>query len=185
MRASILAALLVVSCDMGGGGGGGPASTTLPARSAFRPESVPADPTVRGAGVFRARGCVLCHGDAGKGGVDNENSETGGKIAGLTLVKEGYTQQQLEERIRDGVPEVGRKDAAGPLPPLRMPAYGAMLSAREIGDLAAYLLALYPREREAQDDWDDEEEDEGGTEGASDGEGDASAPVAGDAGAGP
>jgi mono/diheme cytochrome c family protein len=155
-----LAALALAGCDLGGGGGGGASSVPLPVRPlpkpALAPGATPPTAAERGAVVYREQGCTLCHGEAGQGGVANANSETGGKIVGLTLVKEGYTREQLEERLRGGVPEVGKADKSGPVPPLRMPPFGRYLSAQQIGDLADYVLSLYPKDREQKsDDWDE------------------------------
>jgi hypothetical protein len=88
--------------------------------------------------------------------VKNANSNTGGLINGLTLVKEGYTDQQLQKKISEGVAEVGRANPEGPIPPLRMPAHGEFLQRNEIAALAAYLFSLYPADRSLEDDWDDE-----------------------------
>ena len=141
------------ACDLGGGGGGGAAATPLPSRPIRIEVPEPPDGVARGEFLFRDQGCRLCHGEAGKGGVANANSETGGKINGLTLVKEGYTREELVQRLRNGVPQVGRKDRDRPVPPLRMMPYGRHLSERQIADLADYVLSLYPKER-AEDDWD-------------------------------
>jgi mono/diheme cytochrome c family protein len=161
-RACVTLALCsLAACDLGGGGGGGAAAAPLPPRPIRIEVPEPADGVARGAVLFRDQGCRLCHGEAGQGGVANRNSETGGKINGLTLVKEGYTRKQLEERLRDGVPSVGRADRNGPTPPLRMMPYGRMLSERQVSDLADYVLSLYPKDRVTQDDWDTEPADAG------------------------
>jgi mono/diheme cytochrome c family protein len=150
-----LAVSSLPGCDLGGGGGGGAALTPLPPRPIRAQAAEPADGATRGELLFRDQACRLCHGDQGKGGVSNANSETGGKINGLTLVKEGYTREELIQRLRNGVPKVGRKDPGGPVPPLRMLPYGRHLSERQIADLADYVLSLYPKDR-AEDDWDAE-----------------------------
>jgi len=145
-------------CDWGGGGGGGPTLAALPKLPHHDPlAGQPTDPVARGLLLYQARGCVLCHGEAGKGGVKNTNSETGGLINGLTLVKEGFTIEELTKRLHDGVPEVGKKNPKGPTPPLHMPGY-AWLEKRETKDLIAYLLSIYPADRKVEDDWDDDDE---------------------------
>lgn len=151
---SCLAALLLAACDVGGGGGGGASAVPLPPRPPLRAAPQFANSVERGAAVYREQGCLLCHGEGGQGGVPNANSETGGKINGLTLVKEGYTREQLEERLRGGVAEVGRADKNGPVPPLRMPPFGRYLSGQQISDLADYVVSLYPSDRVQKDDWD-------------------------------
>jgi mono/diheme cytochrome c family protein len=157
-RTLLWLAVMVASlpaCDLGGGGGGGAAALPLPARP-FRIEPPgPGDAVARGALLYHDQACRLCHGEAGQGGVANANSETGGKINGLTLVKEGYTREALLQRLRNGAPKVGRKDRDGPVPPLRMMPYGRHLSERQLADLADYVLSLYPKDR-AVDDWDAE-----------------------------
>jgi mono/diheme cytochrome c family protein len=158
-RWTLLCLALVASslpaCDLGGGGGGGAAATPLLPRPLRIEPPGPTDGVARGELLFRDQACRLCHGEAGQGGVANANSETGGKINGLTLVKEGYTREALVKRLRSGVPKVGQKDRAGPVPPLRMMAYGRHLSEGQIADLADYVLSLYPKDR-AVDDWDAE-----------------------------
>ena len=153
---AVLASLVAPACDIGGGGGGGPAERPLPAKPLTRAPSSD-DPAARGAGVYEREGCRLCHGDAGKGGVENANSETAGKINGLTLVKEGYSKEDLIEKVRQGQQDVGKENKDGPTPPLRMPAYGKWLSERDVSDLAAYLFGLYPKDKVADDDWDKDE----------------------------
>ncbi|GEM_PF-2739732 len=156
-----LLAVAVIGCDLGGGGGGGPADPPLPKRRQYTPEHV-TDAVARGAELYSQWGCALCHGEAGKGGVANPNSETGGEIVGLTRAKAGYSAEQLHARIAEGVPEVGRKGGTGPIPPLRMPAYGAWLDGDEIEALGAYVFSLFPKDEEASgDDWDDEDEEGG------------------------
>lgn len=150
-----VAVSLLPACDLGGGGGGGAAATPLPPRPIPTHAPELPDSVARGELLFRDQACRLCHGEGGTGGVANANSETGGKINGLTLVKEGYTREELIQRLRNGVPRVGRKDADGSVPPLRMMPYGRHLSERQIADLADYVLSLYPKDR-AEDDWDAE-----------------------------
>jgi len=126
-----------------------------PALPAYQAEATPQDPVARGQVLYQERGCRLCHGEAGAGGMANPGSDTGGKINGLTLVKEGYTPEQLRKKIAEGVPTVGKAASDGPTPPLRMPPYHEQFGDREIEDLAAYLISLYPKDREDEDDWDD------------------------------
>jgi cytochrome c553 len=113
----------------------------------------------RGAWVFSVAGCTLCHGRTGQGGVKNRNSETGGKINGLTLVKESYSAKELAQKIREGVREVGRENPHGPAPPLRMPAYGKWIPDQAISDVVAYLFSLYPKGKAKEDSWDDDSSD--------------------------
>lgn len=146
---------LLLGCEKGGAGGGGPASEALPPRPDYSPVKPTASPSVQGKELYKVMGCRICHGDAGKGGVDNPNSITGEKINGLTLVKEGYTLKQLQQTISKGVPIVKRKDNKGPVPPFRMPVHGRFLASSDIEALAWYLFSLYPKDRVLEDDWDD------------------------------
>jgi mono/diheme cytochrome c family protein len=155
----LVASLGAAACNIGGGGGGGPADKPFDPRPSAK-SMVSADPLARGAEVYGREGCRLCHGDAGKGGVENANSETAGKINGLTLVKEGYSKEELIDKIREGQHEVGKDKKDGPTPPLRMPKYGEWLTDQELSDLAAYLLSLYPKDRSVDDEEEDEKDDE-------------------------
>lgn len=69
----------------------------------------------------------------------------------MIYVKEGYTVAELEDRIRSGVPKVGKLDPEGPEPPLAMPAFGSRLTEPQLDDLVSYLLSLYPEEEDL--DW--------------------------------
>ncbi|MBI3071763.1 MAG: cytochrome c [Deltaproteobacteria bacterium] len=139
----LCAVILALACDLGGAGGG-PSPRPLPIRPLIERVRETTDPVARGAVVYRQYGCGLCHGIDGKGEVANENSETGGKINGLTKVKEGYAEVEVAKMIREGVKQVGKKDAAGPTPPFRMPSFANHLKARQVDDLVAYLFSLYP-----------------------------------------
>jgi len=151
----LLLGLASTGCNVGGRGGGptgGPRpepSTTVPQAST--------DPVVRGAVLYHDNGCVLCHAEAGKGGKKNTNSETGGEINGLTLVKEGYSEAELIDKIASGVDKVGKDDPEGVTPPYHMPHFGDWLTHQELSDIAAYLFSLYPADRAAAfDNWDEE-----------------------------
>jgi cytochrome c553 len=179
--ASVLVCLAFTACDIGGGGGGGPADPPLPPRAARQTARSP-DPVVRGALLYQRQGCRLCHGDAGKGGVANANCETAGKINGLTLVKEGYSADELVTKIGDGQQEVGKDNKQGPTPPLRMPVYRELLSKQDLSDLAAYLFSLYPKGTQAaEDDWgtDDAKGEQEADDDGSDETGDTKAPAPG------
>jgi mono/diheme cytochrome c family protein len=99
----------------------------------------------RGRQVFLKYSCNACHGLNGEGGMNNLNSETGGKINGLTKLNETYTTEDLVARIQKGVPEVGKRDPTGPTPPLHMPAYQDLIAGQEMSDLVAYLTSLGPK----------------------------------------
>jgi mono/diheme cytochrome c family protein len=107
----------------------------------------PAEDTAvaRGKFLYGQYGCVMCHGADGKGGHENPNSETDGKIPGVVKVAEGYTERELIALLRRGTPRIGRTDASGPVPPYRMPGWSGQLSDAEIKDLVVYLISLAPK----------------------------------------
>lgn len=106
---------------------------------------------VRGRQVFLKYSCNACHGMNGEGGINNLNSETGGKINGLTKLNETFTAEELVARIQKGVPEVGKEDPTGPDPPLRMPSYQNYVTGQEMQDLTAYLTSLGPKKSKASE----------------------------------
>ena len=105
----------------------------------------------RGRVVYGRYGCAACHGDLGAGGFANPNSETDGKVPGVTFVAEGYTKGELRKKVLDGFATVGRKDANGPRPPYRMPGWAGQMTDTEVADLVEYLFSLYPKS--AGDKW--------------------------------
>ena len=98
----------------------------------------------RGKAVFVKYSCNACHNEGGAGGILNLNAESGGKINNLLRVSETYTVAELAEKIRTGVPTVGKADPTGPEPPLHMPAFRELIAGQEMADLVAYLRALRP-----------------------------------------
>lgn len=96
--------------------------------------------------MYTSYGCPLCHGDEGKGGFQNPNAETDGKVPAVTYVAEGYTPAELAKLVRAGAPRIGRADPNGPLPPYRMPGWGDLMTDEEVADLVRYLLSLLPRD---------------------------------------
>ncbi len=104
----------------------------------------------RGKAVFTKYSCNACHGAGGAGGMMNINAESGGKVNGLLHVSETYTADELAEKIRGGVPLVGKADPTGPEPPLRMPPFRDLIAGQELRDLVAYLMSLRPPPGEAK-----------------------------------
>ena len=122
----------------------------LPAPEAVRVPKAQSPDTAaaRGRVVYERYGCRMCHGDDGKGGFPNPNSETGGKVPNITLVKEGYTTAEIAKLIRKGNTKIGLEDPKGPTPPYRMPPWGDRMSDQEVNDVVQYLLSLYPKSAE-------------------------------------
>ncbi len=103
----------------------------------------PATPEEKGRRVFSRYGCGTCHGPGGAGGVKNLNAQ-GGEVPSINKVKDGFTEEEVEEVIRLGR-RSERADATGPLPPLRMAPWGQIMDEREIHDLVKYLWTLAPK----------------------------------------
>ena len=106
--------------------------------------------SARGKAVFVKYSCNACHALGGVGGIMNLNAESGGKVNGLLHVSETYTPAELAEKIRSGVPTVGKGDPTGPDPPLHMPPYRDLIAGQELRDLVAYLMSLRPPTGEAK-----------------------------------
>jgi mono/diheme cytochrome c family protein len=118
-----------------------------PAHAVRAPAAAPAGTAeARGAEVYASYGCGLCHGAQGAGGFANPNAETDDKVPAVLYVAEGYTRAELAHLIRAGTPRIGRHDPAGPLPPFRMPGWGDRMTDRDVDDLVAYLMSLYPED---------------------------------------
>lgn len=110
-----------------------------------------ADAVARGRLVYQTYGCAMCHGTDAKGGFANLNSESEGKVPGLVMVKEGYLEREVVQKILDGTPRIGKADAKGPTPPFRMPGWRDRMTRGEASDLTKYLFSLYPKN--AGDKW--------------------------------
>lgn len=109
------------------------------------------DPLVlKGWEVFNAKGCVFCHGPNGAGGVAHPNA-VGGLIPSLTKVSEGYSDEELKDRILKGVREIAKENPDGPTPPLQMPAWKGHVTDEELGALAAFLKSLLPKEAKTEE----------------------------------
>ena len=108
------------------------------------------DSVKRGAVLFERVGCVGCHGRGGVGGYPN-NNVVGGKIPTLTKVAEGYSKEELEAKIANGVPKPAKADLSGPAPMIYMPAWKDVLKNDEIDALADYLISLKPKPKAGSD----------------------------------
>ena len=98
----------------------------------------------RGKAAFVKYSCNACHSAGGVGGIANLNAESGGKVNGLLHVSESYTAEEVAEKIRNGVPTVGKGDPTGPDPPLHMPPFRDLIAGQEMRDLVAYVMSLRP-----------------------------------------
>ncbi len=109
------------------------------------------DPVKRGQSIFHHAGCVGCHGNAGIGKYPN-NNVVGGQIPALKTVADGYSKEELKDKIRKGVPAPSKADANGPDPMIHMPSWGEMLKDDELDALVEYLYSLRPA-KAAGDEW--------------------------------
>ena len=115
-------------------------------------------PAARGHRLAAEFGCFACHGPEGGGGTKNPGSQEGEVPAFTEQTQMMYvkTTDDLREYILDGAPKrrrddpdyVARMEGAA----LRMPAYRAFLSSRQVDDLVAYLRAVSGQVLPAQDE---------------------------------
>lgn len=123
-----------------------PAAVQAPATQAAGAPAPAEDPKIAaGRDLFNAKGCVMCHGDGGKGGVPNRYSLSE-LVPALDKVAEGYSEDELRDKIRKGVPSVVKKDPNGHVAILVMPSWEDKLSADELDGIVAYLFSLAPKE---------------------------------------
>ena len=106
-------------------------------------------PVERGREVFRKYGCAGCHGTDAKGGVPNPNAKTAELVPDLIRVAQGYTNEELKDRILKGQREITPLDPKRPPPPLYMPGWRGTISDAEVDDLVAYLDSLKPAGEES------------------------------------
>jgi mono/diheme cytochrome c family protein len=106
-------------------------------------------PVERGHEVYRKYGCAGCHGPDGKGGVPNPNSKTAELVPDLIHVAEGYTKDELKDRILKGQHEITALDPKRPPPPLYMPGWAGTIKDAEVDDLVEYLFSLKPKGEES------------------------------------
>jgi mono/diheme cytochrome c family protein len=122
----------------------------LEGESPWNTAALKEDPVKRGEAIYNRVGCTGCHGPAGVGGYKN-NNVVGGKIPSLKLVADGYSKEELKERVAKGVkPE--KEDPAGPDPMIQMPAWEEKLKSDELDALVEYLYSLRPP-LSAEDAW--------------------------------
>ncbi len=104
----------------------------------------PKDENAAGERVYLRYGCVTCHGREGKYQAPNLNAQ-GGKVPALTYVAEGFTLDELKDRIRKGR-KSDKEDIMGPHPPLYMQPWKDIMDEDELDALIKYLVNLMPKE---------------------------------------
>lgn len=122
-----------------------PAPPVQPAPAQPQAASTEPPPAVlAGAELYKTKGCVMCHGEGAKGGVPNRYSQNQ-FIPALEKVAEGYTEDELKEKIRKGVSSVAAADPDGHVPILVMPSWKDKLTDEELDRIVAYLMSLAPK----------------------------------------
>lgn len=101
----------------------------------------------QGRALAQGFGCFTCHGPGGRGGVPNPGSK-GGEVPSFhegTLMMYAHDDQDLREYILDGAPakKLARPEYVAEMQAqaIRMPAYRAVVSSRQVDLLVAYLRA--------------------------------------------
>jgi mono/diheme cytochrome c family protein len=119
-----------------------------PAPQVIRVAATPAPDTAvaRGRLVFERYGCTLCHGPEGKAGVANPNALRNGKVPAIIDLADAYKPSEVAQLIRSGRHNVDRADAAGAVPPYRMPGWDDRLSEHDVNDLVQYLMSLVSKD---------------------------------------
>lgn len=113
----------------------------LQGRKPWDAQELHGDPVARGREIYKRVGCVTCHGKDGAGGYPN-NNVVGGLIPALKTVADGYSREELIDRISKGVRHPAMADPEGPEPLLYMPRWESKLKSDEIEAVADYLLSL-------------------------------------------
>lgn len=110
----------------------------------WRTEAAKALPAAaRGELIYNKAGCVTCHAQGGYGGYPN-NNVAGGLIPSLNKVSEGYSKQELHEKIKGGAVPIP-VDMKAPAPMLIMPKWGEQLKKDELDAVVEYLFSLTPK----------------------------------------
>jgi len=105
------------------------------------------NPVARGARLASKVGCFACHGPAGSGGLPDPSlgEEVPAWDGGVAMMYVAGADE-VRQFIRDGVTErLAKSDSAQEKrsrAAIRMPAYRDRLSAAEVDDLVAYVLAV-------------------------------------------
>jgi len=107
----------------------------------------------RGRIIFNAVGCVSCHAKDGYGGYPN-NNVPGGLVNSLTKVTEGYSKDELHQKLKGGAIPIP-DDSSKPAPMLVMPKWGDTLNEKEIAAVVEYLYTLNPKVAGAKPSKDD------------------------------
>jgi mono/diheme cytochrome c family protein len=103
-------------------------------------------PVERGFRTAQASGCFTCHGPGGLKGYEDPDGRVGGVPPFTKDEVEAHakTVDEIREWILDGMPKRMRDEPAEPGEPpvISMPAWRDVLSARQVDDLVAYVVAV-------------------------------------------
>ncbi|MBI4425826.1 MAG: cytochrome c [Elusimicrobia bacterium] len=111
-------------------------------RHVARAPATPVDiPFARGRRLYRELRCGVCHGPEGEGGVKNPNADPDGLVPNLYDLADGFTRQDLKDRLRKGS-QTKKLEEDKPQAPLDMPAWRDLLSDGDVEALAEYLFSL-------------------------------------------
>jgi mono/diheme cytochrome c family protein len=101
-------------------------------------------PVQRGARLAAERGCLSCHGEAGRLADPEGDRGIGGvpSFAHDDVTSYSKSRDEIREWILDGGPRRLRDEAPGEEPVLRMPAWRDRLSPAEVEHLVAYVAAV-------------------------------------------
>lgn len=107
------------------------------------PEKEPTftNPVAHGRFVYEKYGCAACHGSDARGGIRNYNAEYD-VTPNLRRVVGTYSREELKEKISEGVAFIAKHSAAGPQPPLYMPAWKSKIQGSELENLVTYLTSI-------------------------------------------
>ncbi|HET9317471.1 MAG TPA: c-type cytochrome [Vicinamibacteria bacterium] len=103
-------------------------------------------PVERGFRTAQSHGCFTCHGPGGLRGYENEDGRIG-SVPPFTpdeVTAHAKTVEEIREWILDGMPRRLRDEPPEPGEPpvITMPAWREVLSAREVDDIVAYVVAV-------------------------------------------
>jgi mono/diheme cytochrome c family protein len=105
-------------------------------------------PVQRGFRVAEEHGCFTCHGPGGLKGYDDAEGSIGGVPPFTQDEVRGHAKSvdEIREWILDGMPKRMMQEPPEPdegaVPVITMPAWREVLSAREVEDLVAYVVAV-------------------------------------------
>ena len=77
--------------------------------------------------------------------IDVPNSKTAEQVPSLKYVADGYTKDEVKQRVLNGQREINLLDPKRSPPPLYMPPWRGKIQAGELNDLVEYIMSLKPK----------------------------------------